>query len=424
MPSRCIGRGEKDKGANELHKTLLLFIITLIFLLSTLPLVAQEPSLILPEEFTAFDTPNDAGKSISLVWKVSSSDCEGVEYIISGSTNPDGPWQEIVRLDATKWFKSDAPQYFGLGTKHKEYHFYEVTNIPGRAETLTNGTPYYFQLAMTNGAITAPSPTTISARSRGNWFDSSKTNILIFVIIFSALIMFFIAAARRNPHLFIRRIPGLDAVEEAIGRATEMGKPILYLTGLYDMSYVPTIAATCILGRVARKVANYDSQIKVPSYDPIVMTVCQEIVREAYLEAGRPDAFKEDNIFFVTTDQFAYVAAVDGIMLRERPAANFYMGYYFAESLLLAETGASVGAIQIAGTDSVTQLPFFIVTCDYTLMGEELYAASAYLSREPLQLGSLKGQDVSKAFILIVLLIGAILSTSGIYFILNLFKTF
>jgi hypothetical protein len=88
------------------------------------------------------------------------------------------------------------------------------------------------------------------------------------------------------------------------------------------------------------------------------------------------------------------------------------MGYYYAESLLLAETGASTGAIQIAGTDSVSQLPFFITACDYTLIGEELYAASAYLSREPLLLGSLKGQDVGKALITLLIIIGVVAATA------------
>ena len=100
--------------------------------------------------------------------------------------------------------------------------------------------------------------------------------------------------------------------------------------------------------------------------------------------------------------------------LRKKPAANFFMGSYFAEALLLTETGASTGAIQIAGTDSDHQLPFFVTTCDYTLIGEELYAASAYLSREPVQLGTLRGQDIGKAMILSVIVIGILLATLGV----------
>jgi hypothetical protein len=67
---------------------------------------------------------------------------------------------------------------------------------------------------------------------------------------------------------------------------------------------------------------------------------------------------------------------------------------------VLAETGNATGAIQIAGTDSDAQLPFFISACDYTLIGEELYAGSVYLSRHPLLLGALKAQDYAKAVII------------------------
>jgi hypothetical protein len=126
---------------------------------------------------------------------------------------------------------------------------------------------------------------------------------------------------------------------------------------------------------------------------------------------GRPDAYNEDDVFYLTRSQFAYVAGVNGIMVRQRPATILYMGMFYAESLVLAETGASVGSIQIAGTDAVTQLPFFITSCDYTLIGEELYAASAYLSREPVLLGGLKGQDTVKFLVGIVLILGVIGAT-------------
>ena len=148
--------------------------------------------------------------------------------------------------------------------------------------------------------------------------------------------------------------------------------------------------------------------------DPVVMSVSQETVKEAYLEAGRPDSYNPDNVFMAGTDQFSYSAAVEGIMVRERPAAHLIMGYFYAEALLLTETGATTGAIQIAGTDAYTQLPFLVTTCDYTLLGEELYAASAYLSREPKLLGSLKGQDAGKAILIVAILLGTLLSSVGV----------
>jgi len=411
-----------------MNPRLLIIYLAILIITCSIPVLAQDKiALTPPEGFTAFDTPNDIGNSISLLWQTSLNDKEGVYYIIYASPLENGPWMEQARVLSTLGFKSDAPQYFGLSKENEIWHFYEVTDIkkdPKDESSLPVTTTTYFKLAISNGTDVVEYPGITSASPKGNWFDTSKLNILIFVSIFSILILYFISLARKNPNLFIRHIPGLDAIEETIGRATEMGRPILYLNGLLDMSSLSTIASTSILGKVARKVANYDSQIMVPCYDPIVMSVCQEVVKESYAEAGRPDAFKEDNIFFITNDQFAYAAAVDGIIMRHKPAANLFMGYYYAESLLIAETGVATGAMQIAGTDAITQLPFFITTCDYTLMGEELYAASAYLSREPLQLGSLKGQDYSKGFIILVLIVGTIASTVGSAFFINLFRTF
>ena len=209
--------------------------------------------------------------------------------------------------------------------------------------------------------------------------------------------------------MYLRPIAGIEAIDEAIGRATEMGKPILYVPGLSSISDVATIASLTILCRVARKIAEYQTKIIVPNCDPIVYTVACESVKQAYTEAGRPDEYDPDSVFFLTTSQFAYVAGVNGIMMRDKPATNFYLGMFWAESLLLAETGSMSGAIQIAGTDAVTQLPFFITTCDYTLIGEELYAASAYLGREPREFGAVKGQDACKSIIMILIVLGFIL---------------
>ncbi len=233
-------------------------------------------------------------------------------------------------------------------------------------------------------------------------------------MLFCGVVLGFIRLARRNPNLYLRRIGGLEAVDEALGRATEMGKPVLFAHGLLDMDSVSTIAAVNILGEITKRVAKFDTKLIAVCNLPVVWAISQETVKEAYLHAGRPDAYSPDDVVLVAGEQFSYVAAVSGIMMRQKPAANFFMGDFYAESLLLAETGAATGAIQIAGTDAYTQLPFFVTTCDYTLMGEELYAASAYLSRDPLLLGSLKGQDAGKALLMVLLLIGTLLATLAV----------
>lgn len=368
-----------------------------------------------PEEIQARDLPNDDGTSILITWRRASDAPEGVRYTVYYSQAPDGPYLPLpfdfrsIGMDEN--LAIDNLQYFRYkrDSRNTQYAMIQLSAFDDFAEQAPDWNALFFKLGIEkDGAVRLFSPV-LSAKPVENSFDYSKFNNLVMSIALIALILFFIETARKR-HFFIRRIAGLDAVDEAIGRATEMGRPIFYLCGLDPMTTVSTIAATNLLGHVAKHVADYESQVKVPCFDPIVMSVCQETVREAYFEAGRPDAYNADNIFFLTNDQFSYVTAVNGMMVRERPAANFFFGYYYAESLLLGEVGQSTGAIQIAGTDSNVQIPFFITSCDYVLIGEELYAASAYISREPKLLGSLKASDMAKAFIILVLLIGFVLS--------------
>ena len=136
---------------------------------------------------------------------------------------------------------------------------------------------------------------------------------------------------------------------------------------------------------------------------------------------GRPDAYNQNDIYFISYDQFPFCAGVNGITVRERVATIFYMGTFNAEALLLTETGNQAGSIQIAGTDSTTQVPFFITTCDYTLIGEEFYAASAYLSQNHELVCMLKTQDYFKLILVFVIILGTLLSTLHMNSFIELF---
>ncbi|MBU1700666.1 MAG: hypothetical protein KJ970_03570 [Candidatus Eisenbacteria bacterium] len=244
-------------------------------------------------------------------------------------------------------------------------------------------------------------------------FNSERINALVVFVVFCVFVLSFIQLAKSGRTLFIRRISGLNAIDEAVGRATELGKKVLYIPGIMSIDENQTIASLAVLRHVAKITARNATELDVPNKDPLTFAAARETVREAYMEEGRPDLFREDMVNYVTYDQFAYTASVSGKMVRERPATNFLIGAFYAESLLLAETGQASGAMQIAGTAEVAQLPFFVVTCDYTLIGEELYAAGAYLSRDPAQLGSIKGQDYTKACLILAIVIGTILASFG-----------
>ncbi len=252
-----------------------------------------------------------------------------------------------------------------------------------------------------------------AAAPEAAWFETDAAPVFVSLLIFTVIFVFCINLAQRGKKFFVRKIAGLDAVEEAVGRATEMGKPVLYVPGIDDVNNIQTIYSMIILGNVARTVAQYETPLIVPICKAFVVPLAEETVKGAYLDVGVPDAYNQNNIRYLSEEQFAFTAGVDGIMLREKPAANLFMGSFFAESLILAETGFQTGAVQIAGTANIHQLPFFVVACDYTLIGEEFYAATAYLSMEPKLVGTLKGIDYFKVLIMVLLVLGAVMETLG-----------
>ena len=240
--------------------------------------------------------------------------------------------------------------------------------------------------------------------------DQNWLAIIIFEVFIAAVILYRIFSAKKGKQLWIRRIPGLNAVEEAIGRATEMGKPVVMIPGISGFDVV-TLQALTIFSYITRKTARFGNAIHLPVIDATVLTVAEEVLRNAYETEGVPERFNPDTVQFLSERQFAFASGVAGMIQREKAAAIFMFGSFFAESLIFAESGNQVGAIQIAGTDSTTQVPFFIAACDYTIIGDEFYAASAYLSREPTLLGSLVGQDFGKLMLMIIVVLGVIAAT-------------
>ena len=252
----------------------------------------------------------------------------------------------------------------------------------------------------------------LTATDSVSWFDSAKLPVLLFAVVAIALVLYTTYSKRGKSGFFIRPINGLSAVDDAIGRATEMARPVLYTPGWGgDIQRPTTLASLNILSHIAEKTAVYDCPLLFPTHDPVVMSVAQETVKESYARSSFADRYREENIQYVSSSQFGYAAAVDGLISRHKPAAVFLLGTFEAESLILAETGNTVGAIQVAGTDSTIQLAFFIVACDYTLIGEELFAASGYLSKDPAILASVRAQDILKIVLVALLCLAAVWAT-------------
>ena len=438
-----------------------LAFMTLSALLIAVTAAAQEraPELAPPADVVVKDHPWDGGDKIDLSWALSADDAELAGYKIYRTltemevTDQDAeelrkaeaaakdavtealleakglePDQVQMLTDAEKVAQRaerDAAGEAAKAAKQAEIDGrsdprYEFVGIAKAGESeyvvekLERGQSYMFMIeAFTTDdrkrSVATANPVTPTRQV----FDGTRTSLAIITLILCGAVVYWIWHARSGRPIRVRKIAGLEAVDEAVGRATEMGRSCLFIPGIQDMNDIQTIAGLTVLARVAKTAAEYDAKVEVPTSRSLVMTTARETVQASFLAAGRPDSYNQDLIYYVTDEQFGYVAYLSGMMVREKPAACFYMGSFFAESLILAETGNSIGAIQIAGTAQPAQLPFFVAACDYTLIGEEFFAASAYLSGSAEELGSLKGQDVGKVIVAVFMIIGIFFATGS-----------
>ena len=252
----------------------------------------------------------------------------------------------------------------------------------------------------------------------GGWLQTDTSNnlglsVLVFFLFYGIACAYWINRARgEHPMPKLRRIAGLDALDEAIGRATEMGRPVMYNVGMNSFSPT-TMAALAVLSYASSRIARYDTRMITVMRYPEILPVAESTIRQAYMEAGKPDSFRAEDVRFLTTDQFGFAAGVVGIIHREHVAANLMFGHYVAECLILAEAGFDVGAIQVAGTTNNVQTPFFIASCDYVLLAEEMYVASAYLSQDRVRTATLIAQDYGKLFLVVLAVLGTLFTTFG-----------
>jgi hypothetical protein len=246
---------------------------------------------------------------------------------------------------------------------------------------------------------------------------------LLEVVIF-ILTLYYISA---NRNVFIRRVAAIDAIEEAIGRSVEMGKPVVFSYGIASRGFdLRTLVGIALLGHVARMCARSEARIIVPtggsegSY--IVRPTVEETVKTAYTIEGKPELYNPDDIPFFSGQQYAYVGGYIGMMQRNPPGAVIACSHA-SEHLNIAETATSLGAITINAPSSSSKVAETAGASDYLIFPEEAPAAAAYLSKDPMEVGSIKVQDYLKYVAIILIIAGLIVATGGGDFITRLLST-
>jgi len=232
---------------------------------------------------------------------------------------------------------------------------------------------------------------------------------LIVLALFVATFYYTSNRFRQTGKFYIRDLTAVSKMEEAVGRATEMGRPVhwTYGAGQFDAQH---LAAFALLEYVASLCAKYDTRLIVSVRLPEVVPMTDAVIRKAYAEIGKMESFRAEDIRFFGE---SHNAAMIGTIAREQPAANFMIGSLFYESVLGIEASARFDAIQVGGTANTHQLPFIAAGCDDIFIGAEMFAAATQINPDPIRVGSTSAEDWVTRLMVVAMAIGSILATVG-----------
>jgi hypothetical protein len=255
---------------------------------------------------------------------------------------------------------------------------------------------------------------------------TGRVTLFTLFLIYLTVALIFYWLGRRGKRFVLRRIPALDAIEEGVGRAVEMQRPVHWTAGhpraskLYDATGAYLAAGFTILIRVAQVCMEKGARLLVSVGHPELYPIARDIVDTVYTLGGKPEEFRGENIVLVP--EYSYLAAVIGRIIRERPATHIQTGYFwYQDALVLPEVARGEGCFNITG-GQVTALPFLIVQSDYTLIADELFAASAQITEDPVLIGYIAGLDVIKGIMIALVVAGVTLASLGIQALSTLIK--
>jgi len=246
-------------------------------------------------------------------------------------------------------------------------------------------------------------------------FLGTESAIAILIVLLSVPLLFYALSrtrAGRRPSL--RPLPALDVLSGMNGRAAESSQVLhvgLGMGGISGPETAVSLAGLSVLEYLADQAALSESRLVVTVADPTMLPAAQEVLRRAYARQGKFDIFSPFQVRLLAPDPTAYAAGVMGLLEGEDPLASVTIGAFADEYLLIGETGAKKGVEQVAGTGDPAALAFMYATADETLIGEEIFAASAYLREDAESVAGLMVQDWWRYLVILAIVLAVLWQT-------------
>ncbi len=221
----------------------------------------------------------------------------------------------------------------------------------------------------------------------------------------------------------IRRIEALDRIDDMIGRATEMGGTVMIGTGsarLTSSDALETMMGFAAIRYIVEQTAKLGTRVLVTTGSPDHNPICEDTVAQAARVAGNPDYYRVgEQVRLIGGDFYSYITATLQLLDPQSPEnVKALLGFggsggYSASGPTVGMAANLAGVMSMGGTANIHQIHNYVACFDYAIIGDEVYALSAYLTKDRRQVGSVMGLDIAKLILIALLFIGAAYAAAG-----------
>jgi hypothetical protein len=234
--------------------------------------------------------------------------------------------------------------------------------------------------------------------------------IILAVLLALGLLLFLLTrSVRAGRTSVLRPLTSYQGLTGQIGRAIETGRQLHLTLGqasLVGRASPSSVSAMAVLDNLAKDGCANGTPPLVTVGDGTLLPLAQGSLQNALAQAGRSGHFDLSLTQFVAhdTDPFAYGAGVAALLQQQRVASNIMVGRFGPELAIMAEAANRQNIEQVIGTDDPTALAVALTATDNVLIGEELFATSAYLEGKASQIASLQLQDILRWIVVLFIL--------------------
>ncbi len=242
--------------------------------------------------------------------------------------------------------------------------------------------------------------------------------IALGVVVIAAALLFVLSTFQRKSPPKLRAISALNRLYRAIGLSVEDGTRLLISLGdpsLLTSSAGAPLAGLSMLRHLTERTSLSDRPPVAVAGEAPLAILAQDTLESGYRAAGAAEYYQATTGRVAGLTPFSSTAGTMPILHDENVSGAVFMGHFSVDAGLLADAAERQNALAVGSSDDVAGQAVWYASAPETLIGEELFAAAAYVGGTPAQTASLTVQDILRWAIIAVLIVGAVLKLVGLF---------